>query len=111
MSLYAYLFDEKCHSIRTLFGIILLLNLNISASLYSLITVANYAGHNFKESIHSHSLLLALINHPWSGLLLTLKSLAPNWSCMWLPMTAKFSSFRTTVVNFAGSRASEDSRF
>ena len=45
--LYAYLFDEKCNPIRTLFGTILLLNLNICASLYSPIIVANYAGHNF----------------------------------------------------------------
>ena len=30
---------------------------------------------------------------------------------MWLPLMAKFSSFQTTVVNLAGSRASEDSRF
>ena len=42
-SLFAYLFDEKCHPIRTLFGTILLLNLNICASLYSPIIVANYA--------------------------------------------------------------------
>ena len=47
MSLYAYLFDEKCHPICTLFGTILLLNFNICASLHSPIIVANYAGYNF----------------------------------------------------------------
>ena len=47
VSLYVYLFDEKCHPIRTLFGTILLLNLNICASLYSPIIMANYAGCNF----------------------------------------------------------------
>ena len=62
--------------------------------------VANYEGYNFSESTRLHSLLLlllALFNHPP----LAIKSLAPNWSCMWLPLMAKFSSFRMTIVNLA----------
>ena len=47
MSLYAYLFDEKCHPIRTLFGTMLLLDLNICAGLHFPIIMANYAGHIF----------------------------------------------------------------
>ena len=78
--LYTYLFHEKCHPIRNLFGTILLLNLSICASLYSPIIVANYAGYLYKSNLPIAS-------------------------------TNQSSTERTTVVNLAGSRASEDPRF
>ena len=59
----------------------------------------------------SFSLPVASANQSSKERFTAIKSLAPNWSCMWLPLTAKFSSFRTTVVNLVVFSVSEDFRF